>query len=321
LRSLITGVGGFVGQYLAAWLLARDEAVSGIARHAVQWHVNAVASATAFELFEVDLVDRDAVTRALGAAAPDRVYHLAAQSSVAESFKDPIGFVHENATSLVNVLDALRAVAPQARILVVSSSEVYGRAIGGGPIDESAELRPENPYAVSKAANDLFAHQYHAAYSLDVVRVRPFTHIGAGQSDRFAVSSFARQIAEIESGLRPPVIEVGNLEAKRDVTDVRDMVRAYELAVLNGESGGVYNIGRGAAVSIRALLEELLNLSQVHIDVQVDPGRLRQVDAPMQVCDARRFRERTGWEARIPLTETLEGILAYWRAQVTPPHS
>jgi GDP-4-dehydro-6-deoxy-D-mannose reductase len=318
-RSLVTGVGGFAGQYLASWLLQRDETVLGIARDAIRWHVDGVADAAAFALLQVDLADDVAVLQALEGSPPDRVYHLAAQSSVAESFRDPIGFLHENAASLLNVLNAIRAVAPRARVLVVGSSEIYGRSTGEGPIDEGAELKPENPYAVSKAANDLLAYQYHAAYGLDVVRVRPFTDIGAGQSDRFAVSSFAHQIAEIEVGRRPPVIEVGNLDARRDFTDVRDMMRAYELAILNGESGAVYNIGRGAAVSIGALLEAMLGLSHVAIEVRVDPSRLRQVDAPLQVCDARRFRERTGWEARIPLDDTLEGILAYWRAQVAAP--
>ena len=316
MRSLITGVGGFAGQHLASWLLGRDEAVSGIARSGVRWHVNDVADAARFELLRADLADNAALTRAVEAAAPNRVYHLAAQSSVAESFKDPIGFLHNNAASLVNLLDAVRSVAPRARVLVVSSSEVYGRATGEAPIDEHAELRPENPYAVSKAANDLFAYQYHAAYGLDVVRVRPFTHIGAGQSDRFAVSSFARQIAEIESGLRAPAMEVGNLDAMRDFTDVRDIVRAYELAVLKGESGAVYNIGRGAAVAIGGLLAMMLNRSHVTIEVRVDPNRLRQVDAPLQVCDARRFRDRTHWEASIPLDETLDDILGYWRARI-----
>ncbi len=316
MRSLITGVGGFAGQHLASWLLARGEVVSGVARGEVRWHVPDVAGAERFELLAADLVSQDAATMAVEAAAPDRVYHLAARSSVGESFTDPIGTLTHNTSCLVNVLEAVRSVAPKARVLVVSSSEVYGRTIGEAPIDERAELRPESPYAVSKAATDLFAYEYHAAYGLDLVRVRPFAHIGPGQSERFAASSFARQIAEIERGMRPPMIAVGNLDARRDFTDVRDMVRAYELAVLKGETGAVYNIGRGSAVSIGGLLETLLSRCNIPIEVKEDPNRLRPVDAPLQVCDARRFRERTNWEVRIPLDETLNDILGYWRARV-----
>jgi GDP-4-dehydro-6-deoxy-D-mannose reductase len=316
-RSLITGVGGFAGQHLAAWLLSRGEAVSGVARGNVRWHVSDVASADRFELLTADLTQTEGATRVLELAAPDRIYHLAAQSFVPESFADPLGTFENNTASLINMLEAMRARVPEARVLVVSSSEVYGRTSGGTAIDEDAELRPESPYAVSKAAIDLFAYQYRAAYGLDIVRVRPFNHIGPGQSERFVASSFARQIADIERGDRPPVIEVGNLDAMRDFTDVRDMVRAYELAVLKGEPGAVYNIGRGSAVSIGHLLETMLKSSGVPIEVRVNPSRLRQVDAPMQVCDPRRFRERTQWAADIPLDQTLKDTLDHWRARVT----
>jgi GDP-4-dehydro-6-deoxy-D-mannose reductase len=316
-RSLITGVGGFAGQHLASWLLDRGDEVFGVARGEVDWHLADLTAAQGFNLLAAGLTEYAGVTRAVEAAAPDRIFHLAARSSVAQSFADPVGILQNNVAGLVNVLEAARSLMPKTRTLVVSSSEVYGRASWEAPIDEQAELRPENPYAVSKAAGDLFAYQYHAAYELDIVRLRPFTHIGPGQSDRFAASSFARQIAEIERGLRPPVIEVGNLDAMRDITDVRDMVRAYELAALRAESGAVYNIGRGSAVPIRTLLENLIHRSQASIDIQVRPDRLREVDAPLQVCDASGFRARTGWEARIPLEQTLNDMLDYWRARVT----
>lgn len=317
MRSLITGVGGFAGQHLAALLLERGDLLWGVARGDVSWHKSDIARAERFELLTADLTQQAEVTRVLESGAPDRIYHLAAQSSVGESFIDPIGILHNNVACLVHLLEAVRSVTPGARVLVVSSSEVYGRTSGDSAVGEGVELRPESPYAVSKAAVDLFAYQYHAAYGLDVVRVRPFNHIGPGQSERFVASNFARQIVEIERGDRPPVIEVGNLAAMRDFTDVRDMVRAYELALLKGESGAVYNIGRGSAVSIEQLLETMLKASRAVIEVRVDPGRLRQVDAPLQVCDARRFRERTGWEASIPLERTLVDILDYWRSRVT----
>jgi GDP-4-dehydro-6-deoxy-D-mannose reductase len=316
-RSLITGVGGFAGQHLAAWLLERGESVSGVARDDVDWHLPRLPGADRFELVTGDLADAAEISEIMKAAAPDRVYHLAAQSSVSESFADPLGVFSNNVSATVNLLEAARSLAASVRVLVVSSAEVYGRAGGEVAIDEHVELRPENPYAVSKAALDLFAYQYQVAQGVDVVRVRPFTHIGPGQSDRFVAASFAHQIAEIERGSRPPVIEVGNLQARRDFTDVRDMVRAYELALLKGESGAVYNIGRGAAVSIGNLLEQMLDRSSVPIKVAVDPARLRQVDVPLQICDAQRFRARTHWEARIPLGQTLDDILEDWRSRVT----
>jgi GDP-4-dehydro-6-deoxy-D-mannose reductase len=168
---------------------------------------------------------------------------------------------------------------------------------------------------VSKAVVDLLGYQYHAAYGLDIVRVRPFPHIGPGQSERFVAASFACQIAQIERGEREATIEVGNLAAKRDFTDVRDMVAAYELALLKGEPGAVYNIGRGVAVSIEDLLEHLIASSNAPVKVRVDSSRLRPADAPVLVCDPTRFRERTSWEARIPLDVTLRDILNYWREQ------
>ncbi len=317
MRCLITGIGGFVGQYLAAWLLGRGEEVIGITRDEVQWHRDELRNGGP-QVFVCDLLDASEVERAIGRSAPDQVYHLAADSSVGESFANPMAVFQNNVTSVVNLLEAVRGSGGNPRVLTVGSSEVYGRATGDKAIDERVELRPESPYAVSKAAADLVAYQYFAAHHLDIVRVRPFTHIGPGQSVRFVAASFARQIAEIERGLRPPVIEVGNLEARRDFTDVRDMVRAYELALAKGEPGSVYNIGRGSAVAVRTLLDVLLSQSRTAIDVRVEASRLRQVDAPLQVCDARKFRERTGWEPRIPLEQTLVDILEYARAQPGP---
>lgn len=316
MRSLITGVGGFAGQYLAAQLLQGGETVCGVARREVRWHVPGVADADAFTLFSADLSAAAAARHVVELAAPDRVYHLAASSSAHDSFVDPAGTLHNNIIGLLNTLEAIRLSAPSARVLVVSSSEIYGRLPNREPIDERSELRPESPYAVSKAAQDLLAYQYHAAYRLDVVRVRPFNHIGPGQSDRFVAASFARQIAEIEAGLRKPVIQVGNLDAQRDFTDVRDMVRAYQLALLTGETGAAYNVGCGSAVTVRSLLDQLAAHSDAPITVRVDPSRLRPADVPLMVCDSTRFRKRTHWEPRIPLDVTLEDILSYWRRQV-----
>lgn len=318
MASLITGVGGFAGQHLAAHLLSRGETVVGGARREVRWHVPTVPTAPRFATISADLTSAVEARRAVGAANPDRIYHLAAQSSVADSLADPLGTIQNNCAALVHLLEATREITPTARVLVVSSAEVYGRS-ASGPIDETAELRPESPYAVSKAAVDLLAYQYYVSYGLPIVRVRPFNHIGPGQSDRFVASSFARQIVEIERGIREPVLEVGNLDAQRDFTDVRDMVRAYELALTLGEPGSVYNLGCGTPTIVRAILDHLLALSRKPAAIRVDPQRLRRTDAPLQVCDARRFHARTQWEPVIPLDVTLSDLLDYWRTQVASP--
>ena len=315
MASLITGVGGFAGQHLAAYLLGRGEAVFGGARRGLRWHVPTVPAAPGFTLLSADLTSSVETRRAVQMANPDRIYHLAAQSSVADSLADPLGTIHNNSAALVHLLEAVREVAPKAKVLVVSSAEVYGRS-AGGPIDETAELRPESPYAVSKAAVDLLGYQYYVSYGLPIVRVRPFNHIGPGQSDRFVASSFARQIAEIERGVREPFLDVGNLDAQRDFTDVRDMVRAYELALTLGEPGSVYNLGCSTPITVRAILDHLLALSRKPATVRVDLQRLRRADAPLQVCDGRRFRALTQWEPSIPLDVTLSDLLDYWRAQV-----
>ncbi len=319
MRSLITGVGGFAGQHLAAYLLERGERVWGVARHEIVWHVPLVRDAADFTLVMADLLDLSQTRDLLETIRPERVYHLAAQSSVPASFADPIGTLHNNSAGLVNLLEGIRQVAPRARVLVVSSSEIYGRATSAIPLDEQTPLRPESPYAVSKATQDLLGYQYCVAHQLDVVRVRPFNYIGPGQSDRFVAASFARQIAEIEAGLREPSIATGNLEARRDFTDVRDMVAAFELALSAGETGAVYNVGRGVAVPIQALLDLLIRRSRVRVDVHVDPARLRQADPPVSICNATAFRKRTGWEAKLSLDTTLDDILRYWRDRVSAP--
>jgi GDP-4-dehydro-6-deoxy-D-mannose reductase len=319
MRALITGVGGFAGQHLAEHLLERGDLVWGAARHDVAWHVPAVRDAASFTLVTGDLRDASDTRLILNAAQPEQIYHLAAQSAVPESFVDPIGTLQNNAASLVNLLEGVRQVVPRARVLVVSSSEVYGRATTASPLDEHTPLRPENPYAVSKATADLLGYQYFVAHQLYVVRVRPFNYIGPGQTDRFVTASFARQIAEIEAGFHEPSIATGNLEARRDFTDVRDMVAAFVLALECGAAGAVYNLGSGIAVPIRTLLDLLISRTGRRVNIHVDPARLRQADAPVTVCDPRCFQDRTGWKPKIPLATTLDDTLHYWRDRVSAP--
>jgi GDP-4-dehydro-6-deoxy-D-mannose reductase len=312
--ALVTGAGGFVGRHLLAHLSAEgDGPLWGLTRP----NPAEAALPVAVRLLQTDLLDREAVRADLAEARPGLVYHLAAQASVPESHDDPWGTLANNIGAQVNLLEAVRQLEPPARVLVVGSSEEYGRVRSDElPLSESAQLRPLSPYAVSKVTQDLLGYQYAAAYGLPIVRVRPFTHLGPGQDARFAASAFARQIARIEAGLQPPVLAVGNLDAERDLTDARDIVRAYRLALLQGEPGEVYNVGSGRTVSIRVLLDGLLALSACAIRVEVDPGRFRPVESAAQIADCRRLQARTGWRPLIPLQQTLADLLEDWRQRV-----
>jgi len=266
------------------------------------------------KLRRVDLRVSVAVRDLLGEVRPDRVYHLAGQSYVPVSWDDPWQTFEINVRSQINLLEAVLEAGLTPRILIVASNEEYGLiAPEDLPIDEDTPLRPASPYAVSKVAQDMLGLQYHLNYDLFVVRVRPFNHIGPRQRSEFVAAAFAQQLAEIEAGLRSPVVQVGNLEAKRDFTDVRDMVRAYFFALERGEAGAVYNIGAGQAHSIRELLDILLELSTARVAVEHDPTRTRPSDVPVAICDASRFRTQTGWAPQTPFRESLRRVLDYWR--------
>jgi GDP-4-dehydro-6-deoxy-D-mannose reductase len=245
------------------------------------------------------------------------IFHLAGQSNVARSFADPAGTMSANLSAQIYLTQAIIKLRLSPLLLIAGSNEIYGAVQPDNlPLDEDAPLRPVNPYAVSKAAQDLLAFQYSVSHRLRIIRLRPFNHIGPRQSDAFVASAFAAQVAQIEAGRQPPLMRVGNLSAERDFTDVRDMVRAYELAAVHGEPGEAYNIGSGRPVRIQRLLDTLMALSSRDIAVEADPARMRPSDVPTVICDSRRFRERTGWEAQIPLEQTLYDTLEYWRAWV-----
>jgi GDP-4-dehydro-6-deoxy-D-mannose reductase len=248
---------------------------------------------------------------------PDLVFHLAAQAHVPTSFEDPAATLMTNIGMQLNLFEAIRAAGLDPVVLVVGTGEEYGAVHADEiPITETVPLRPVNPYAVSKVAQDMLAHQYYAAHRLKTIRLRPFNHIGPRQSDGYAPTAFAHQIARIEAGLQPPVVRVGNLRAQRDFTDVRDIVRAYRLAVEHGEPGAVYNLGSGRPVAIQTILDTLLSLSPAQIDVQPDPHRMRPADVPVIACDATSFRQRTGWTPQISLQQTLRDVLDDWRSRV-----
>ncbi len=325
MRSLITGAGGFAGSHLADHLLAQpdshsDEAagVWGCDRH----NLRPSYLSAAVHLRAVDLRDPAATQALLAETRPDRIYHLAGQAHVGDSWKDPWETLEANLRAQVNLLEACVLLGQRPRVLVIGSADEYGVVAPGDlPLNEDHPLRPDSPYAVSKVGQDLLGLQYFLSHHLPVVRVRPFNHIGPRQNRRFVAADFAAQIAAIEAGQQPAVIKVGNLAARRDFTDVRDMVRAYALALELGEPGEVYNLGRGESCEIAALLSTLLSLATTPITVERDETRLRPSDLPDLVCDARKFRERTGWRPNLALAQTLQDLLNFERARTAEPQA
>lgn len=315
MRALITGINGFVGGHLAEHLLATTEwQLWGIVREA---ELSLTALRGRVTPLSVDLMDGPAVRSALEQVRPDVVFHLAAQAHPPTSFRDPAGTLTTNILMQLNVFEAIRGLGLSPTILVVGTGEEYGAVQPHElPVTEDAPLRPVSPYAVSKVAQDMLAYQYHVAHQLKTIRVRPFNHTGPRQEERYVATEFAQQIARIEAGRQPPIVRVGNLDAQRDFTDVRDIARAYRLAVEHGEPGAVYNIGSSRPIAIASLLSTLIGLSRVPIDVQHDPERMRPADVPVIACDATRFWQQTAWEPRIPLEQTLRDILDDFRARV-----
>lgn len=315
MRVLITGVTGFAGSHLADFLLAERPGVEVMGTRRWRSPMDNVRHLLGrIELFDCDLRDATAVQAVLAEARPERIFHLAAQSFVPTSWRAPTETLTTNIVSQTNLFEAVRSLRLEPRIQIAGSSEEYGLVLPDEvPITEANPLRPLSPYAVSKVTQDLLAYQYFRSYGLQAVRTRGFNHTGPRRGEVFVCSNFAKQIAAIEAGLHPPVIRVGNLEARRDFTDVRDVVRAYWLALEKGRAGEVYNIASGQAVTIRQLLERLLRLSDVKVEIEVDADRLRPSDVEILIGDASKFRAETGWEPRIPLDQTLEDLLDYWR--------
>ncbi len=306
-RALVTGASGFVGPYVVEELLRAGWQVWTL--HRSQVHHQGTHSVRG------DLNDNESVRQGLSLAQPDILLHLAAQSSVPASFQSPLSTLANNVLGAANLLYAAAALNPMPRVLVVGSAEEYGSVRPEHlPIDETQLLAPVSPYGVSKAAQSLLALSLLTSHNLETVVVRPFNHTGPGQRPNFAVPSFARQIARIEAGLEPPVLRVGNLESRRDFCDVRDIARAYVLAVTQAAPGEVYNIGSGTSVSMSQILDQLLTRSGVEVRVEIDPERVTPAGVPELRADPAKFRHATGWTPRIPLEQTLSDVLDYWRA-------
>ncbi|MCL4466630.1 MAG: GDP-mannose 4,6-dehydratase [Chloroflexi bacterium] len=340
-RALITGVTGMAGSHLAEYLLSRgDIEVCGTYRWrsrmenlqdlGKEGNLNVLqpgvsdpdlvarsVRAGALNLVEVDLLDAWSMRSVIAGLRPDFIFHLAAQSFVPTSWHMPAETMQVNTVGQINLFEAVRAAGIDPLIHVAGSSEEYGLVLPHEvPMTEGNALRPLSPYAVSKVAQELLAWQYNKSYKLRTVVTRGFNHTGPRRGDFFATSSFAKQIVEIELALRPPVVFVGDLESKRDWTDVRDTVRGYWLALDKGETGQVYNIGSGVTRSVGEMLETLLTLTDARIDVKQDPARLRPSDVKILWADCTKFRAQTGWQPEIPFERTMGDLLDYWRRKL-----
>ncbi len=316
-RVLITGVTGFAGSHLVDYLLTRNDCeVHGIWRWRSRTENIEHLKPGDIQLHECDLRDATSTFDTINKIKPDWIFHLAAQSFVPTSWVAPTESLTTNILAQVNIFEAVRRLGLKTRIQLACSSEEYGMVFPDEvPIKETNPLRPLSPYAVSKVAQDMLGYQYWMSWQVDSVRTRGFNHEGPRRGPVFVASDFAKQIADIERGKKAPVLHVGNLEAKRDFTDVRDMVRAYVLALEKCEPGEVYNICRGQCWTIRETLDMLLSHTKTKIEVKQDPARLRPSDVQILLGDNSKFVRTTGWQPTIPFEQTLYDMLEHWRSR------
>src|SRR3989338_6149345 len=314
--ALITGITGFAGSHLAELLLTEGVNVCGIQR----WRSKTDDLENIQDkiiIQEADLLDAHYLYKVVDEIRPDYIFHLAAQSYVQSSWSSPTNTLEINIIGTANLFEAVKKSGLNIAIQIACSSEEYGKVLPDElPIREDNPLRPLSPYAVSKLAMDYLGYQYHESYGMRIIRTRGFNHTGPRRGDVFAESTFARQIAEIEKGKKEPVVHVGNLEAKRDYTDVRDMVKAYSLSVQKCQSGQVYNISTGKSWRIGDVLDLLIKKSNKKIRIIQDKARLRQSDVEVLVGDASKFKKETGWKPVIPFEKTMEDLLNYWRERI-----
>jgi GDP-4-dehydro-6-deoxy-D-mannose reductase len=313
MKVLITGIAGFVGSHLAELLLKRGDEVLGICLPGESLE-NIREIKKELHLTNCDITDFDRLSSVIKRINPDEIYHLAAFSSVGKSFSHPVDVIGVNVRGTLYLLEILRNMRKRSRILIVGSSDMYGVVKPKDiPITEEKSLLPVSPYGSSKAACDLLAYQFFESYGVQTIRARAFNHTGPRQGIGFVVPDFASQIAQIEAGILPPIMKVGSLSSKRDISDVRDITRGYWLLMKRGKAGEAYNICSGKAHSIKNVLKTLISLSKSKIKVKADAKKNRPAEISILVGDNSRMKKVTGWKPKIPIEKTLEDTLDFWR--------
>jgi len=316
MRALITGCAGFAGSHLADHLLERDEEIIALVGPG-EGRANIRHIEEHLRIESADLRDQDRVLEVVRSTKPQRIYHLAALSSPVESLRKPELTYQVNFMGTLNLLLAWRRLDIDCRLLFVSSSEVYGVVSAEHlPLHEDASPCPDNPYAGSKMAGEILCLQFCQSYGLPIVRVRPFSHTGPRQSGNFVCSSLARQLAEIDEGLRPGKVVTGNLEVKRDFSDVRDIVRGYSLLLEKGRPGEVYQLCSGRAVSIHYIAQVLASMASKPVQIEVDQSQVRNNDCPEVRGDYSKARSAVGWQPRHELQATLRDLKLYWQERL-----
>lgn len=311
MNVLIVGGEGFVGGYLAPFLIEKGQNVSITKIPNIEYNSKGVTT------FDVDLLDRASINKALISSNPDVIYHLAAQSSVALSWAEPTLTAQVNIIGLINLLEEIRLLNIRPKIILIGSSEEYGVSKNTPmPIKEDIVPTPSNIYGVTKYTQNLIGNIYVNAYNMDIIMTRSFNHIGAKQSPQFVVSDFCKQVAEIEKGLKEPVIKVGNLSVKRDFTSVIDVVNAYYLLSIKGRTGEIYNVGSGNAINISDILNMVIRLSNIDIKVDIDKDRYRPIDIEIVEANISKIKADTGWQPKIPIEDSIKDCLEYWRNTV-----
>ena len=310
MKALITGINGFVGEYLSDFLISNQIDVYGT----VLSEEASIENISDNKIFKMDLLDKNEVNKIIAEIKPDYIFHLAGQSSVALSWKKPDLTINVNVIGTINLLEAVKLYSNKSRVLIIGSSDQYGIVNPEQcPISENTPMNPQSPYATSKKTQEEIAIQYFKTFKIDTIIVRAFNHIGPKQNKGFVIADFASQIAEIEKEKKAAIIKVGNLDAKRDFTDVRDVVRAYYLVMTNGKPGEIYNVGSGITYKIKEILDKLLSLAKVSIYIEKDNDKMRPSDVPLIQCDNSKISTECGWTLQYPIDQTLIDTLNYWR--------
>ena len=315
MKCLITGINGFAGTHLAEYLLGENAVIAGTVypRNA---GLDITSAKNEIRLFPCDLASDKQITGIIKETQPEYIFHLAAQSFVPKSWQQPEETFNINVQGTLHLLQSVKEYAPKATVLFIGSGEEYGPPSSDKPLTEDHPLAPQNPYATSKACAGLLSAQLGRYYNIKIIRTRSFPHLGPGQSPDFVASDFCRQVALIEQGKQPPEMKVGNLNSRRDFTDVRDIVRAYWLAATRGIPGEVYNIASGKALSIKEILDKILALGDKQIKVVTDSAKFRPQDPPAICGSSQKLYKLTGWQPEIPIDQTLQEILNWWRDRV-----